>query len=219
VSDLPPRSALRHPAAIAAIARFAALVVWLAVGVRRVGRLAHEFLPGGRTTLTQDVVVERTRAVARLVTSETGLRDVVVYENQRLGSTKRALIVVTGKVLTGIDLETGAAARIDRDARRIVVTLPPARVLGVEVTDMRTYDERSGLWNPFRPADRDSVFRLARAQLEAAARDLGVTEHAETSARRALRTLFEADGYTVEVEFAGKPHEAHELGTTPPRLD
>ena len=53
------------------------------------------------------VIVERTRAVARLVTSETTLRDVVVYQNRLLGSTKRSLVVVTGKVLSGFDLDRG----------------------------------------------------------------------------------------------------------------
>ena len=62
---------------------------------------------GGETTVSQAVVVEQTRAVARLVTSETVLRDVVTYENRRLGSTKRSLVVVTGKVLTGFDLDRG----------------------------------------------------------------------------------------------------------------
>ena len=54
----------------------------------------------GETKVSQAVVIEQTRAVARLVTSETMVRDVVTYENSRLGSTKRSLVVVTGKVLT-----------------------------------------------------------------------------------------------------------------------
>lgn len=43
--------------------------------------------------------------------------------------------------------------------------------------------------------------RLARARIERAARDIGVTEHANESARRLLRTLFSADGYTTDVSF------------------
>ncbi len=76
----------------------------------------------GRTTVTQAVVVERMRAVARLVTSETALRKVVVLE------------------------------------------VPAADILGVEVTGLRIYDERSGLRNPFRPPT-GTIFRLARDQL------------------------------------------------------
>jgi hypothetical protein len=157
---------------------------------------------GGETTVTHGVVVEQTRAVAKLVSSETSVRDVVVYQNRRLGSTKRSLVVVTGRVLAGLDLDEGTAVDIDHAARRVTVVLPPAKVLGVEVTQMRTYDERHGLWNPFRPEDRDTIYQLARDQLVTAAGELGVAAHAEESARRMLGALIDAEGYTVEVRFS-----------------
>lgn len=158
----------------------------------------------GRTSVTQAVVVERMKAVARLVTSETALRDVVVYQNRRLGSTKRSLVVVTGKVLTGFDLDRGTEVQVDHDQRRVRIQLPAADVLGVEVTGLRTYDEQSGLWNPFRPADRDTIFQLARDQLVTTAGELEVRAHAEESARRLLQALVSADGYTTEVTFSGR---------------
>lgn len=178
----------------------ALLLIGLAVG--RFAPLTRKLLPGrGETTVTHGVVVERIRAVAQLVTSETTVRDVVVYENRRLGSTKRSLVVVTGKVMAGIDLDTGTQVDVDERTRQVHVVLPRAKVLGVEVTQLRTYDERNGLWNPFRPADRDTIYFLARQQLVSAAGELGVTAHAEESARRLLGALIHADGYTVDVTF------------------
>jgi hypothetical protein len=97
---------------------------------------------------------------------------------------------------------------LDQATRRVHVVLPPAKVLGVEVTQLRTYDERSGLWNPFRPADRDTIYFLAREQLISAAGELGVTAHAEESARRLLGALIHADGYTVDVTFGAGPGPA-----------
>jgi hypothetical protein len=174
----------------------------IGLAVQRFVPLTRGLLPGrSETTVTHGVVVERVRAVAQLVTSETTVRDVVVYENRRLGSTKRSLVVVTGKVMAGIDLDAGTQVDIDQRERRVHVVLPPAKVLGVEVTQLRTYDERNGLWNPFRPADRDTIYYLAREQLVNAAGELGVTAHAEESARRLLGALIHADGYTVEVTF------------------
>jgi hypothetical protein len=159
--------------------------------------------PGrGQTTVTHGVVVEQMRAVAKLVSSETSVRDVVVYQNRRLGSTKRSLVVVTGKVLAGIDIDEGTQINIDHAGHRVHIMLPPAKVLGVEVTQLRTYDERNGLWNPFRPEDRDTIYHLARDQLIGAAGELGVTAHAEESARRMLGALIHPDGYTVEVSFS-----------------
>jgi hypothetical protein len=186
------------PAILAIVALIALL--WLA------GRAANpvgRFLPGrGTTTVDHGVIVERTEAVARLVTSETVLRDVVVYQNRLLGSTKRSLVVVTGKVLSGFDLDRGTEVQVDHDARVVRVVLPPAAVLAVEVTDLKTYDEQRGLWNPFRPADRDTIFRLAREQLVRSAGEIELARHTEESARRLLKALVSADGYTTEVSFS-----------------
>jgi hypothetical protein len=188
---------------VPAIVAIAALVVFVWLGGRATN-VAGRLLPGrGTTTLDHGVVVERTRAVARLVTSETVLRDVVVYQNRLLGSTKRSLVVVTGKVLSGFDLDRGTEVQVDHDAKVVRLILPPAAVLGVEVTDLKTYDEQRGLWNPFRPADRDTIFRLAREQLVKSAGEVELARHTEQSARRLLEALVSADGYTTEVVFSG----------------
>ena len=178
----------------------------IGLAARRLAPLAGNLLPGrGQTTVTQGVVVEQMRAVAKLVTSETTVRDVVVYQNIRMGSTKRSLVVVTGTILSGLDLDAGTQVDVDQRSHRVSIVLPPAKVIGVEVTQMRTYDERNGLWNPFRPEDRDTIYHLAREQLISAAGELGVTAHAEESARRLLGALIHAEGYTVEVSFRGRP--------------
>ncbi|HEU4564777.1 MAG TPA: DUF4230 domain-containing protein [Gemmatimonadaceae bacterium] len=156
----------------------------------------------GRTTISHQLAVERVQAVAKLVSSETTVRDVVIYENTRLGATKKSLVVVTGRILAGFDLERKETrVEIDSAARRITITLPPAEILGVEITDVRTYDERAGLLNPFRPADRDSIFRLAREQIARAATQSAALEHANRSARQLLETLFSAEGYTTVVRI------------------
>jgi hypothetical protein len=174
----------------------------IGIAVQRFTPVARRLVSGhGATEVTHGVVVERVRSVAQLVTSETTVRDVVVYQNRRLGSTKRSLVVVTGKVMAGIDLDSGTQIDVDHRQRRVRVALPPAKVLSVEVTQMRTYDERNGLWNVFRPADRDTIYQLAREQLVSAAGEIGVAAHAQESARRLLGALIQADGYTVDVTF------------------
>lgn len=181
-----------------------ALAVVVGRGVAR-GTAPLRRFASGQTDVSQSVVVEQTRAVAKLVTSETVLRDVVTYQNSRLGSTKRSLVVVTGKVLTGFDLDRGTAVTVDHPSHRIRITLPPPTVQGVEITELKTYDEERGLWNPFRPADRDTIFALARQQLIRSAGEVELTRHAEESARRLLEAIVRADGYTTEVSFSDRP--------------
>ena len=161
-----------------------------------VGRVAG---PPAPPRITQALVVDRLQTVAKLVASEMTLRDVVSYQQTRFGSTKRALLVVTGRVSAGIDLEHGSNVSIDSVTRTITVTLPPAQVLGVDILDVTTYDERAGLLNPFRPEDRDEIHRLVRAKLISAAQESGILVHADRSADRALTVLLTQDGYTVKI--------------------
>ena len=167
--------------------------------IQRVRGTAERLVGDSPPQMTHQMVVERLREVSKLVATEMTLRDVVTYEQTRFGSTKQALLVVTGRVAAGIDLERGAEVRIDSVARRITVTLPPAQLLSVDVLNVVTYDERAGLLNPFRAEDRDAIGRRTRSQLMVAARQSGILEHADASAARAVQQLLARDGYTVEV--------------------
>lgn len=169
--------------------------------VRMVGDARRLLSSEGKTTLSQEMVLEEVRAVAKLVSSEMTIRDVVTYRNTRYGSTKQALIVVTGKILAGIDLDEGTQVRIDSAERRITILMPEAKVLAVDIVQFRTYDEQRGLWNPFQPADRDAIHGEVRRQLMRSAADMGIVAKANESAARMLTKMFSVDGYTAYVSF------------------
>lgn len=150
--------------------------------------------------MSQELVVERLKEVAKLVSSEMTLRDVVTYEQTQFRSTKRTLLVVTARVSAGIDLRHDTDVRIDSAAKRIIISLPPAQIMGVDVINMTTYDEHAGLWNPFTAEDRDLIQGRVRAQFLTAARQSGILQHADESANRVLIELLSRDGYTVEIK-------------------
>ena len=192
----PRRSALRW-AIVAAVVALVLLVPVLML--RSATSVLGRFGQPSEPNITQQTVVEKLREVAKLVATEMTLRDVVIYEQTRLMSTKKVLLVVTGKVSAGIDLEHGTEVHIDSTEKRITVTLPPAQILSVDVLNVTTYDERAGLLNPFTPEDRDLIQRRIRGQLMAAARQSGILEHADQSAAKVLTELLARDGYTVEI--------------------
>ncbi len=200
---LPPRS--DRPLVGTGVGIIAGMLI-LVIGM---GYCATRVIPGSltknETSVTHDVVVSQMRAVAKLVSSEATVRDVIVYENTWYGSTKRSLVVVTGKLMAGIDLGDNPDVTIDHEKKLISIRVPPAKLIGVEVTDMHTYDERGGLWNPFKPEDRDAIQRQARAQLTSAGQQVGLLRHANESAASMLRMLLARDGYTVEVTTRGTP--------------
>lgn len=196
-----------YPAWLVAI-----LVVPLATLVVLWGALAlfwgmKPAVPRQQTTVTHQVVLERVKEVAKLVTAEYFLRDVVTYENTWYGSRKKSLVVVSARLLSGINLENRAQAHIIEEQKKILIRLPSAAVLAVEVTDLRTYDEQRGWWNPFTPADRDEIFQLARSQFVRTAREMRVQERAEAGAKRWLEETFSRDGYTAEVIFEKPPSQ------------
>jgi hypothetical protein len=181
------------------IGTLVALLVAGVLAIRSATGALDRFGQPAEPRVTQQLVVERLREVAKLVATEMTLRDVVIYEQTRFASTKRVLLVVTGRVSAGIDMEHGTEVRIDSVDKRITVTLPPVQILSVDVLDVTTYDERAGLLNPFRPEDRDLIQRRIRGQLIAAARQSGILEHADQSAAKVLTELLSRDGYTVEI--------------------
>jgi hypothetical protein len=175
-----------------------ALLILIAFGYCATRLVPASLLGRNTTNVTHDVVVQQVRAVAKLVSSEATVRDVVVYQNTWYGSTKRSLVVVTGRLLAGIDLRDNPDVSIDSAHRRITIRIPKAKLIAVEITDMRTYDESGGLWNPFTPEDRDAIQRQARVQLTAAGNQLELLRHANESAVELLRMLLAKDGYTVD---------------------
>ena len=176
-----------------------ALLVLIGLGYCATRLIPRGFLPDNKTTITHDVVVNQIKAVAKLVSSEATVRDVIVYENTWYGSTKRSLVVVTGRLLAGIDLRDNPDVAIDHARKTITIRIPPAKLIAVEIRDMQTYDERGGLWNPFTREDRDAIQRQARSQLTAAGGQLALIRHANESAVELLRMLLAKDGYTVDV--------------------
>jgi hypothetical protein len=180
-----------------------ALVLLIAFGYCASRVATSPFLGHSEPIVTHDIVVQQIRNVAKLVSSEASVRDVVSYQNTWYGSTKRSLVVVTGRLLAGIDLKDNPDVRIDDANRRIIIRIPPAKLIAVEIRDMQTYDERGGLWNPFTPEDRDAIQRQARAQLLAAGSQMELLKHANESAVEMLRMLLAKDGYTVDVAVRG----------------
>lgn len=102
--DVPDRITPRRVLVWGAVA--IALVLGASVAPTALGRarsaMRGVFGPPAPPVITQQAVVERLHGVAKLVATEMTLRGVVMYEQSRFGSEKRALLVVTGRIAAGI---------------------------------------------------------------------------------------------------------------------
>ena len=212
---LAPLPARRPWVGVGTVLTGAALLMLLALGYCATRLSPARLMGKNETRVTHDVVIEQIRAVAKLVSSEATVRDVISYENTWYGSTKRSLVVVTGRLLAGIDLRDNPQVSIDHPKKRISIVIPPARLIALEIRDMRTYDERGGLWNPFKPADREAIQRQARTQLMAAGNQMELIRRANESAMQLLTMLLAKDGYVVDVTIRQPATQFKPLGDTP----
>ena len=87
------------------------------------------------------------------------------------------------------------------------MTLPPPRILSIDVQRFETINEDSGFLNAIAPADRNRWYGEARAALERGALARRARSSAPTTHARELFAGFVgAHGYTLTLRRGGRPH-------------
>lgn len=162
--------------------------------------------PGPRNQVSSAPVVLAVKKIARLSTVEIEVADVVRYEEVRTVAAvfdfpKAATLRLKGRVLGGFDLDEGLDVNVDEARRRILVTLPPPKILSVDAK-LEWFDEKSGWMNPITAEDRTRWMAWSRGALARAAKDAGLDAKAEAHARELLEGAGTAFGYKVEVRIA-----------------
>jgi hypothetical protein len=191
------RNAPRSGQVVAAVMKVFVVVV-LALLAFVAGRRAPRRPTSGSS---HQVVVEQIQKVAQLVSTKVNVRDVFEYHDTRHFSTRRVLLIVSGHLNFGMDLKGNPPPEIDDRAKTISVSLPHAKILDVVQDDLVYYDVHQGLFNRFALGDAAWLQHSADSTLRAAGTQLGITEHADSSAAETLRALLKREGYTVNVIF------------------
>lgn len=141
---------------------------------------------------------------ARILELATAKRD--IWENRRLehewlGSMKRFEVEGRFTARAGYDLQQPLSFEIEESARRIRVTVPPAKLLGLELAQIRVLKDESGWWNQLTAKDREDA--LAELQQTAREKILASDLLAEAAANleRSLREIVtrSAPGFAIEL--------------------
>jgi len=153
-------------------------------------------------------VVMAIRKIARLATVEVQVAYVVRYEEFKnflfLSFPKSAILQVRGSVVGGFDLDRDGFKVESRPADRIVkIQLPRPTILSIDPR-LQWFDEKSGVFNPITPEDRNRWMIWARASLARTAKDAGMDRKAEEQAVKLLTTAAQALGWKAEVTFGGE---------------
>jgi hypothetical protein len=133
-------------------------------------------------------VVMAIRKIARLATVEVQVSDVVRYEEFKsflfLTFPKSAVLRVRGSVVGGFDLDRDGFQVTTSPADRTVrIHLPRPTILSID-PKLQWFDEKSGIFNPITPEDRNRWMIWARTSLARTARDAGMDQKAQEQARK-----------------------------------
>jgi hypothetical protein len=157
------------------------------------------------------VIVEGIRKVCKLSTVEISLAD---YARRTVPKTidlpfthePEAFLFYSGVVAAGFDVcDEPARIDVDHAARAVRVSLPPPRILSLDIKRFETINERSGFLNAIAPADRNGWFGDARASLTRAALAQDVLPRAEAHARELLTDFVSRWGYHLTLVVGASP--------------
>ncbi len=141
--------------------------------------------------LSETLVLERIRRVAKLATIEYGMADIISF-NQEMpwyAPDKQVVVIADGVVLAGVDLQDGTTCRVTGSGtnRTVALSLPAAKILSVDV-NFRYFLDKGGLT----PEDRTWILTRGKRAIREKAVRTGVLKKAEQNAASVLASLVEA---------------------------
>jgi hypothetical protein len=195
---------------IAIIALAAAAVIGLSAALAALIVLRLQPAFASRRPFNTATVVAGVQSLSQLVTIKYVLEKVIVLDDPAryfgiavpLGE-NRLILLAHGEVKAGVDLSHMTESDMTITGRKIVLTLPPARVTDAYLVEQRTQvlDYKTGLLAPFNKDLEQTARRQALTEITRAARQSGIEEDAAERARKQLTRFLQALGFEqVEVK-------------------
>ena len=164
--------------------------------------LYYKYVPQ-RAVVTRPVdvpaIVQQIQQLNELVTVKYSIQKVIGLEEQKVPfGNEKVLLMVQAKVRGGVELQNATASQTG-DA--LTIGLPPARILDVAIDDTATrgWDHKLSWWavwlNP-NPDLEQSARRAALADVELAARQMGILSNAQANAESSIRDFLRLAGHS-----------------------
>ena len=173
---------------------------------------------GRREARAEEVqILQGVRRVCKLATVEMSLADYAkktVPKTVDLPFTKEpeAYLFYAGIVSAGFDIcDTPAGIVVNHAERQVRITLPPPRILSVDILRFETINETSGFLNAISPEDRNRWYGEARAALEHGALAQGALDRAQIHAEELFEAFVGRHGYTLVIG-SGPPRKGVSVG-------
>ncbi len=157
-----------------------------------------------KVTVNDRVIFEQTASVLELAVVSRPTQVEREAEHEWLGSKKRIKLRGTYQVRAGFDLTKPFTVHVE--GKKLLVEVPPPRILSIDQVDAEVLALDSGLWNKIRPDDLAAELRTLPLLARQKATETGLQQEALESLRKQLEERF-APEYEIEVRVA-KPTAA-----------
>ena len=147
-------------------------------------------------------IVKQVQTLAELVTVKYVLEKVVILDDIKWYGENRVLLLAHGIVKAGVDLQEIKPEDVRVEDKKIVLTLPRARITDVYLDDQKTrvVDRSTGLLRTFDKDLEQNIRRDAVEDIRRAAGRGGILKDADERARTQLKNFFKQLGFE-QVEF------------------
>ena len=122
-----------------------------------------------KVTINNSIVIEQASPIAELATAEMPVNIDSTFTSKWLYSTKVIRLNGTYLAKAGFDLNHGFQINVEQKPKRVVVMLPPPKILSCELKSEHITDQRGGLINWLYPQDHQAALeQMTREAIELA---------------------------------------------------
>jgi hypothetical protein len=149
--------------------------------------------------INETVVIEEMAPIAEIAVVERPMLVEYRWAHTWLGSTKTLHMQGTFVAKAGFNLQEPFTIRINRHSRDVRATLPPPRLLSVEMTGYRILEDESGWWNAISNSDRETAVMQLTDTARRQALSSGLLADAQRTARARITEILERNGASAEI--------------------
>lgn len=150
------------------------------------------------------VFVNQESPVAKFVVLEQTVTESYRLQHSWLRSEKTFEVQGDFTIRAGFDLAKPFVVRMNETGDALAVELPPAEILGAELTHLEIKTDEDGIWNKLTAEDRDRAINALRQQALARANADDLRQRARLTAEKGLEELLTQPGRSVTFDRAGK---------------
>jgi hypothetical protein len=193
----------------------ASSVAFYMVFVKAPTELAHQTAEGikecfnftPRVTVHQTVVVEQNTPILEIATVSREVYIDHAWSHTWLGSTKTIQLQGSFVAKAGFDLREPFHVNIERNPLRVEASVPPPKLLSLQMDTYKIVKDESGWWNRISDEDREAAVQTLQDVARSKAISSGILDEARTTIEMRIREIVEHNGASVQFSYDTRQKE------------